>query len=145
MTDPFEEIIQEIALKHGVAIGRDDPILILQTLNNKLMKDSVLAQQQQLDLFKEELEAIAYRWGEDAKTKAERTLNAAMAASREEMYKGMKLGAQEAAVIMKKEVAEGLKLLSQPINEAKRVAHMNLVAAGMVVFAAGLALLAAII
>lgn len=69
MTDPFEEIIQEIALKHGVAIGRDDPILILQTLNNKLMKDSVLAQQQQLDLFKEELETIAYRWGKMLKQK----------------------------------------------------------------------------
>ncbi len=33
MTDPIEELIKEIAAKHGIAVSRDDPILILQTIN----------------------------------------------------------------------------------------------------------------
>ena len=78
--DKIEELIREIAVKHGIAVGRDDPILILQTINTRLMQDSQAAQQEILDRFKEELEAIAHRWGDDAKGKAERTLNAALAA-----------------------------------------------------------------
>ena len=81
--DKIEELIREIAVKHGIAVGRDDPILILQTINTRLMQDSQAAQQEILDRFKEELEAIAHRWGDDAKGKAERTLNAALAASKE--------------------------------------------------------------
>ena len=77
--DKIEELIREIAAKHGIAVGRDDPILILQTINMKLMQDSASAQQEILDAFKSELESIAHRWGDDAKGKAERTLNAALA------------------------------------------------------------------
>ena len=42
--DKIEELIREIAAKHGIAVGRDDPILILQTINMKLMQDSASAQ-----------------------------------------------------------------------------------------------------
>ncbi len=54
--DKIEDIIKEIAVKHGIAVGRDDPILILQTINERLMQDSAAAQQEILDRFKEELE-----------------------------------------------------------------------------------------
>jgi hypothetical protein len=30
MADPIDELIKEIAGKHGIAVGRDDPIMILQ-------------------------------------------------------------------------------------------------------------------
>ena len=86
MTD-VEELIQEIALKHGITVSRDDPILIFQTINKRLMEDSAKAQQEMLDHYKEELEVLAKRWGDDAKTKAEKVLNAALAASRETMTK----------------------------------------------------------
>jgi hypothetical protein len=92
--DKIEELIREIAVKHGIAVGRDDPILILQTINTRLMQDSQAAQQEILDRFKEELEAIAHRWGDDAKGKAERTLNAALAASKEAMAKGCRTAAR---------------------------------------------------
>jgi hypothetical protein len=75
MADQVEELIKEIAAKHGIAVSRDDPILILQTINARLMQDSAKAQQVMLDQYKEELEALALRWGNDAKTKAERILN----------------------------------------------------------------------
>jgi len=142
--DKIEEIIKEIAAKHGIAVGRDDPILILQTINEKLMQDSAAAQQVILNTFKEELEDIAHRWGDDAKNKAERTLNAALLVSREEMMKIMQEGAKAAAETVRREVEAGLSKITTPIRESKRVAFMNMAAAIMTVFAASLALLASL-
>ncbi len=141
MTDKIEETIKEIAAKHGIAVGRDDPILILQTINDRLMQESAVAQQANLDAFKSELEEISHRWGEDAKDKAERTLNAALAASKEAIAATIKENAQATAEAVRRKVEETVAQELQPsIQEARRVSFMNLVAAGMTVFAAGLAL-----
>jgi hypothetical protein len=137
--DKIEEIIGEIAVKHGIAVGRDDPIMILRTINDKLMQDSALAQQEILDRFKQELEGIAHRWGDDAKNKAERTLNAALAASKDAMSKGMQEGAKAAAEAVRGEIGATAAQLAAPIRESRRVAIMNLVAACLAVFAAALA------
>jgi len=118
--------------------------LILQTINEKLMQDSAAAQQVILNTFKEELEDIAHRWGDDAKNKAERTLNAALLVSREEMMKIMQEGAKAAAETVRREVEAGLSKITTPIRESKRVAFMNMAAAIMTVFAASLALLASL-
>lgn len=142
-TDKIEETIKEIAVKHGIAVGRDDPILILQTINERLMQDSAAAQQEILDHFKEELEAIAHRWGDDAKNKAERTLNAALTASREAMTNTMQEGAKSAAELIRREIKAASAQFAAPIRAAKRVALMNLIAAGMTIIAAGLVLWAA--
>ncbi|CAJ0695748.1 Protein TraM [Ralstonia mannitolilytica] len=142
--DKIEELIREIAVKHGIAVGRDDPILILQTINTRLMQDSQAAQQEILDRFKEELEAIAHRWRDDAKGKAERTLNAALAASKEAMAKGMQDGGKAAAEAVRRELEAVAAQLAAPIREARRVSYMNIVAAGMAVFAAALALWASL-
>ena len=142
--DKIEELIREIAVKHGIAVGRDDPILILQTINTRLMQDSQAAQQEILDRFKEELEAIAHRWGDDAKGKAERTLNAALAASKEAMAKGMQNSGKATAEAVRRELEAAAAQLAAPIREARRVSYMNIVAAGMAVFAAALALWASL-
>lgn len=140
MSAKIEETIKEIAVKHGIALGRDDPVLILQTINDRLMQESTEAQQSLLNAFKSELEEIAHRWGEDAKNKAERTLNAALAASKDAMQKGMQQGAVAAVEAIQRE-SEGISSqLTASIREAKRVAIINMIAAGMTVFAAGIAL-----
>jgi len=142
--DKIEELIREIAVKHGIAVGRDDPILIIQTINTRLMQDTQAAQQEILGRFKEELEAIAHRWGDDAKGKAERTITAALAASKEAMAKGMQDGGKVAAEAVRRELEAAAVQLAAPVREARRVAYMNIVAAGMVVFAATLALWASL-
>jgi hypothetical protein len=62
-----DELTKEIAGKHGVAVGRDDPIMILQTVNARLLEDSAKAQQEMLERYKEELEALSARWSSDAR------------------------------------------------------------------------------
>jgi DNA anti-recombination protein RmuC len=141
MTD-VEELIQEIALKHGITVSRDDPILILQTINKRLMEDSAKAQQEMLDHYKEELEVLAKRWGDDAKAKAEKVLNAALAASRETMAKT----AQETASTLKQTVAQeveaSLKKLHAPVRNARSLIFANVIAAAITLVAAFVALLA---
>ena len=140
MTDPIEALIQDIAVKHGVAVGRDDPILILQTLHERLLQDAATAQQDRLDRFQEALEASAQRWGEEAREQAQKTLNAALAASREAMANAMRGGAELTAETVRHETEVALAPLAAALRDARRVTRMNLVAAGMTLFAAGLAL-----
>ena len=70
MADPVDELIKEIAGKHGIAVGRDDPIMVLQTINARLLEDSAKAQQEMLDRYKEELEDLSSRWSSDAASRA---------------------------------------------------------------------------
>lgn len=143
MTDKIEETIKEIAAKHGIAVGRDDPILVLQTINERLMQDSATAQQDILDRFKEELESITHRWGDDAKNRAERMLNAALAASKAAMSRTMQEGATAATEVIRREINSAALQLQGPIGKARAAATMSIVAAVMTLLAAGVVLWAA--
>lgn len=116
--------INKIAAKHGIAVGRDDPILILQTLNNRLMQASQKAQQEMLDQYKSELEGISLQWSTDAKEKAERILNASLDASKAAMERLMWAGAKEVVTTIKSEVDASLNRISGPIKDANRIGLM---------------------
>lgn len=135
-----EELINEIATKHGIAVGRDDPILILQTINNRLMQDSQKAQQEMLDQFKSELENLSLRWSMDAKEKAERILNASLSASKESMDQLMQAGATEIVIMIKSEVDASLGRVSGPIRDANRIGLMNILASCLTIMAAAVLL-----
>lgn len=139
MTDKIEETIKEIAAKHGIALGRDDPILILQTINDRLMQESTTAQKAILDSFKSQLEEIAHQWGNDAKTKAERTLTAALTASKAAMEASINEAAKQTAEAVRQEIEATIEQqLAPAIHEARRISLLNLIAAGMIVLAAGI-------
>lgn len=132
----IEETIKEIAAKHGIAVGRDDPILILQTLNNRLLQDSQKAQQAMLDQYKSELEGISHRWSTDAKEKAERILNASLDASKTAMERLMQAAAKELVTTIKSEVDISLNRISGPIKNANRIGLMNIAASCITLLAA---------
>lgn len=140
MSDQVEELIKEIAAKHGIAVSRDDPILVLQTINNRLMQDSSKAQQAQLDVYKEELEALALRWGNDAKGKAERILNASLSASKDAMGKIMEEGAKATAASVRAEIDAAVASIAKPIRAARRIGVLNVVASCITLLAAAVAL-----
>lgn len=128
MTDPLADLIKEIAIKHGVAVGRDDPIMILQTLNKRLLEDNAKAQQRLLDRFKEEQEALAGRWGEDAKVRAERILNASLTAAKEAMARAAYDMSQTATASMKREVESVLAPIHTPLRDLRRLVVMMILA-----------------
>ncbi|PHV39227.1 conjugal transfer protein TraM [Janthinobacterium sp. BJB304] len=139
MGDQTEELLREIAAKHGIAVARDDPILVLQTINSRLMQDSARAQQVQLDRFKEEMEELSRRWSTDAREKAERIVNAALAAAREAMAAAMLEGGQQAARAARQEIDGALLQLARPVRAAHAIAVLNVAASCLAMLAAAVA------
>ena len=137
--DDVEELIKEIAVKHGIAMSRDDPIFVLQTLNQRLMVDSAKAQRELLQEYKSELEATARIWGNDAKDKAERVLNAAIKASREVVATIMEQGVAATSASVRGEIDLALDGVARTLRQSHRVAAINLVASALTLMAAGLA------
>jgi hypothetical protein len=140
MPDNVDELIKEIAVKHGIAVSRDDPILILQTINNRLMQDSEKAQQAMLDQYKEELEALALRWGVDAKDKAERILNASLLASKDAMGGIMQESAKATAAAMRSEIESALTIVANNVRAARTIGILNVVASCITMLASAVAL-----
>jgi hypothetical protein len=124
MADPIDELLKEIAAKHGIAVGRDDPIMILQTINARLLEDSATAQQAMLDSYKEELEALSSRWSRDAKGKAERVLNAALEAS----GNTMRAGTRQAVASVRREIDAVLSGVAGSLRHVRMVVILNVVA-----------------
>lgn len=142
--DQIEALIREIAQKHGIVVGRDDPIFVLQTINHRLMQDSAKAQQAQLERLKEELEALAQRWSQDAKEKSERILNASLNVSRQAMAQTMEEGARRSTRLLTDEMDGLLAKLAQPVRESRQLAIFNIVASCITLLAATVALWAAL-
>ncbi len=123
--EKIEETIKEIALKHGVAVGRDDPIMILHTINERLMKETAAAQRQILHEFKEELEAAAHEWEVTTKKTAERILDVALTTSKEAIAEGGK----KAADAIGKEVNSRLAQANAIVRKGRIFIMINMVAA----------------
>ena len=138
MSDRVDDLIGEVASKHGMAIGRDDPILVLHTINERLLKESAAAQHALLDAYKSELEALASRWRSDAADRADRIMQAALAASKETMFSTLAEGATTTAASVRTEVDAALARVAVRLQDARRIAMLNLVAACIPLVAAGI-------
>lgn len=128
MVSTTDELISEISVKHGISLSHDDPILILQTINARLIRDNVKAQDNLLHQYKEELEEIYLRWGNEAKEKAEKILNASLSASKEAMANLLTEGAEKTAIILDKKVSFLLSQAAEKLNNTKKIALINLTA-----------------
>lgn len=120
MTDKFDAAIQEIVVRHGVVLSKEDPILILQTMNDRLIEESRQAQAAMLAQFREEMESISSQWKDDAREKAEKVLNAALAGSKETMVRLLNEFTSEYIQCIKKIVSDSLaetRELAQQISK----------------------------
>ncbi|WP_003396588.1 conjugal transfer protein TraM [Pseudomonas syringae] len=140
MADDLENLREEIFRVHGISVGKDDPIMMLYTLNNRLLADGAKAQEEQLDAFKSELEGIAFRWGNDAKDKAERILNASLSVSKEAMAKVMQSSATEAVKALQSEFERSLARVEAPARSARNMILLNVLASIITLVAALLVL-----
>lgn len=133
--DSIDDLIREVAVKHGIALGKDDPILMLHTINRKLIREGVESQERILETFKGQLEEVAHRWGEDSKSKAERVLNAALAASKEAMATGVKEASKIAATELSRVIKESEASVTKTVEGVRRASIINLAASLLVLIA----------
>lgn len=124
----LHEAIQDIAVRHGVVLSKDDPILILQTMNERLLEENRQAQQDMLRQFKEEMENISSQWKHDANEKAEKILNVALAGSKDTMANLLQESTSESVQTMKKMISDSLaeaRDLTQQTRKLSRVALLS--------------------
>lgn len=142
MNDAIEELIKEIAVKHNIAVSRDDPMMILHTINQRLMHDSAKAHEEQLTRHKEELESMSMRWENSAKSTAERILNASLTASKEAMSKSADTMAASFAQSVKEAITSAWATANRSHSQTYKIAMFNLVAASLAFIASIVAVLA---
>ncbi|OJY16149.1 MAG: conjugal transfer protein TraM [Legionella sp. 40-6] len=120
MTDKWDATIQEIAVRHGVLLSKDDPILILQTMNEKLIEESRQAQAAMLVQFREEMEGVSSQWRDDAKSKAEKVLNTALSSSKDTMDKILKQATNDFTHSIQKLISDSLAEARELTQQARK-------------------------
>lgn len=138
MDAAMEDLVAEVAAKHGVAIGRDDPILVLHTINDRLLRESAAAQQALLDAYKHELEAQASRWSANVTERADRVLHAALSGCKDMIATQVEEGACATAASVNTAVDAALARVAARLQDARRIATLNVIAACITLAAAGL-------
>lgn len=140
MNDKFDTVMQEIAVKHGVVLSKDDPILILQTMNDRLIEETLQAQAAMLAQFREEMESISSQWKDDAREKAEKILNMALASSKEAMTHLLQEATNESVSVIKKVISNSVAEVHDMAKQIKNYSLLALFGSVLVVSCVYLAL-----
>ncbi len=141
MSDKFDAAIQEIAVKHGVVLSKDDPILILQTMNDRLIEEARQAQAAMLTQFREEMESISSQWRDDAKEKAEKIINAALAGSKEAMARLLLESTNISVQSMERMISDSLTEARDLSQQTKKFGWFMLVSSVLMLAASSLFIL----
>jgi hypothetical protein len=73
----MERLIGEVARKHSLLLSRDDPVLVLVTLNEQILTEALGQLRASLDEAKQEIGELSARETDAAKTIAEQLITAA--------------------------------------------------------------------
>jgi hypothetical protein len=141
MSDKFDAAIQEIAVRHGVVLSKDDPILILQTMNDRLIEEARQAQAAMLTQFREEMESISSQWRDDAKEKAEKIINAALAGSKEAMARLLLESTNISVQSMERMISDSLAEARDLLQQTKKFGWFMLVSSVVILAASSLFML----
>lgn len=131
MSDELDNLIKEIAVKHGTSISKDDPILMLHTVNRQLVEDSKKMHQELLMAFKSEIEQCSAKWKEDAHEKAEKILNASLASSKEMMAKLVQQSSEQATQLIQDIMTNAVNELKEIRSSTKIYSITSLLASGI--------------
>ena len=141
MSDKFDAVIQEIAVRHGVVLSKDDPILILQTMNDRLIEEARQGQAAMLTQFREEMESISSQWRDDAKEKAEKIINAALAGSKEAMARLLLESTNISVQSMERMISDSLREARDLSQQTKKFGWFMLVSSVVILAASSLFML----
>jgi hypothetical protein len=153
VTDPaetnkkIEAIIRAVAVKHGIALGRNDPILILHTVNGLLLEEFSKQQEGLIDQFRGNLESAANHWSKNMEVKADEILNH-MGNNHQQLINELiekhindiaiaiadKSG--EIAVAHQKRTVNNLKSLNSQLKTMRLMLHVNFAASIMALVSA---------
>ena len=75
--DALDEIIREVAIRHGISVGRDDPILMTYTINRQVMESATGIQRMILNDHLKGLRTLSKELQEEVSGRLEQTMREA--------------------------------------------------------------------
>ncbi|MCP5246319.1 MAG: conjugal transfer protein TraM [Burkholderiales bacterium] len=75
-TDKLDALIKRIASEHGIVLAKDDPVLMMHTLNEVLLEQNELAHAELLSKYEAMLQESFNQWHSYASKKANALINA---------------------------------------------------------------------
>ena len=126
--EKIDKVIQQIASVHGVAVSKDDPIMILHTMNERLISDSKAAQQELLDNFRSQLEVTVSELSMAAKNHSDRVLNSTLETSKTAIAHVMEEQSNIIIERWKADLNAGFHEASKTMATARQTAILNIIA-----------------
>lgn len=117
-----EELINLIAKENNVLIGKDDPIIMLVTASDFLIKKFESSMSDILSENRAKLEIDLYKYNESVKKISEKTLNASLIASKKTLTTYTEASAAEIKKIIKSEI---LAAKIEIDNERKKISFYS--------------------
>lgn len=111
----LKEVIGEIARLHGVALGKDDPILILETLHARMVSNMTTAIEKEILSFREKLEECLSSYNRQVVRTSENALNAAIQAADKAARERLAIGVESQLSEIRGQVKRDIE---SPINSA---------------------------
>lgn len=82
MPDGLDEIVQEVAARHGIVLGRDDPILMIYTINGKVMEASTGIQRALLEEYLAGMKTLSAQFQEQSASRFDTIMREATTSAR---------------------------------------------------------------
>ncbi len=136
----MDDAIQEIASIHGIALTKNDPVMVLLTLNERLINDSKDAQNKLLDNFRSQMEVISDKWATEAKHHSDRILNSSIVSSKTEVARIMEEQSRVIIAQWKNELSTEFSQVHETINSSRQAAILNIIASFITLMSAGIVL-----
>ena len=131
MSTEIDDLINEITTKTGVALAKNDPVLILFHANRHLLNESFKRQEEMVRQFNSSVQEAQQQWVAESKQQSEKVVNVAIQAAINEMDKLAEKRTTKLAENLAEILAPALNKLQADINKANRVAVLNVVSAGL--------------
>lgn len=127
--DPITQIIEDVAVKHGIALGRDDPVLMVYTINRQLMESGARIQQAALEKCLGNMEQSAGRIHDQAVCALDRKMREASANIRQALQ-------QEAERLFSQQRKESRAMMESHLKW-RRFAAINIAVSMLTIVSAG--------
>lgn len=146
----FDEIRKEVAIRHNVLIGKDDPVLVTVTLNEMILEKYLTLVENQYAVKCQELTVILQQQIDQSRQTAGKIITEASNYVSDQVHNSVESTLKEATVEFKKDIQAAIVFQKNLLATAARVnsdkesariasitaAVSSLIAVGAVIFAA---------
>lgn len=128
MTENIDAMIDEIAAKNHVALGKDDPIMILWTMNQRQIREFQQVIAEEHAEFVGNLEALLMRLDTETSDRTKRLLTAVVNAHKEALQESISQYSEKTAEAVALSLKPQLSQWVQAISGGKKHAYINIAA-----------------